>query len=660
MTVQSTTARADYQGNGATTQFAIPFYFLDPTHVEVLRTDSSTTPALVVTLALNSDYTVAGAGNQQGGALTTAVAPTATQTITVLRNVPQTQLTHYVPNDPFPAASHENALDQLTMAAQQMQEQVNRGLTLPAEDSSVVTPLPPAATRANKVLAFGPDGQPTVIVPASGSAADVMIQLAQPNGAGQVGFQQAAAGAGLRTQASKNGDVISARDFSGVVGDGVHDDTAGLQAFASYIVANKRAGYLPSGTYKISAPLNFPAGGSYSLRGENGGNTKIVQYANNVPILNMGSDLGAAACVNINVTDLELDFNTPQTSAYPNGVSILLNTSFFLNSFRRLRLSGWYGLRVKSGVTAPQNTVFDEIAGTAGIYGGLFDWTGTTSAGPNNVIGRVQVDARNAVGPLFNIKGVNFVIQSIEFLNCTNSPQLMVFQAGTDVVIHSMKMEVYSYTNPGSLFQISTNCNVRIEQFICYGTTGVFAPATGNFTLFVTDAGGQTGSFHIDFLSVIATTVGPNVYLIEGAVNPMRIAQLVTDGNPNWNLCNGSSSATPDTLQVGNWLLNSMSANLGDTNDVIALGGPNILNFETAFTAPRTVSLPGNSNNLHNGLYYEIRAYGAVNGANTLTIACNGTTKYTIAADKTVVRFVYRRAATAQAGWVMTKYETLP
>lgn len=144
MTIQSQTTRVDYTGNGATTNFPVPFYWLQDTDLLVIRTDNGFTPPTVATLALGTDYVVTGSGNQSGGSITTTVAPTATQKLSILRNVPFTQLTHYVPNDPFPAASHEQALDKLTMETQQLNEGLSRSITLPpnATDLSTNLPLP--------------------------------------------------------------------------------------------------------------------------------------------------------------------------------------------------------------------------------------------------------------------------------------------------------------------------------------------------------------------------------------------------------------------------------------------------------------------------------------------------------------------------------------
>jgi parallel beta-helix repeat protein len=152
LTVSTTTSRADYNGNGTTTAFAVPFYFLDNSHLTVLRTQIST--GVITTLALTTDYTVTGAGVPAGGTVTCLVAPTAGQKISILRNVPLTQLNTYVPNDPFPAASHEQALDKLTMEVQQLDEAIDRALTLPANTvaGSVSATLP--TPEANKFIGW--------------------------------------------------------------------------------------------------------------------------------------------------------------------------------------------------------------------------------------------------------------------------------------------------------------------------------------------------------------------------------------------------------------------------------------------------------------------------------------------------------------------------
>lgn len=161
MTVQATTSRADYTGNGSTTAFTVPFYFLDNTHVTVYLTVIAT--GATTTLVLGTDYTLTGAGVSSGGTVTMTVAPTSAQKLSVLRSVPLTQLIHYVPNDPFPAATHEQALDQLTMEVQQVNETLARSIKLSSTNTMTSTEFTvTAANRANKVLGFDSTGELSV------------------------------------------------------------------------------------------------------------------------------------------------------------------------------------------------------------------------------------------------------------------------------------------------------------------------------------------------------------------------------------------------------------------------------------------------------------------------------------------------------------------
>lgn len=151
MTVSSETAKVKYTGDGTTTTFPVPFYFLADAHLKVVILAAN----VETILTLNTDYTVSGAGNPAGGSITTTIAYGIYAQITIARNVPFTQETDYQPNDPFPAASHEEALDKLTMETQQLNEELSRSLTLPiSATASTELPMP----EANSVIAWNPTG----------------------------------------------------------------------------------------------------------------------------------------------------------------------------------------------------------------------------------------------------------------------------------------------------------------------------------------------------------------------------------------------------------------------------------------------------------------------------------------------------------------------
>lgn len=141
MTVSSTTSRTSYAGNGATTAFNVPFYFLADADLVVIRTTSG----IDTTLVLNTDYTVTGAGVPAGGTVTTTTAPAVGSTLTIYRDPPATQPVDYQPNDAFPAETHERALDRVTMLVQRDRDLITRSVRLPdgdASGASVVLPAP--------------------------------------------------------------------------------------------------------------------------------------------------------------------------------------------------------------------------------------------------------------------------------------------------------------------------------------------------------------------------------------------------------------------------------------------------------------------------------------------------------------------------------------
>ena len=126
MTVRSDQRKIIYQGNGTTTQFAVPFYFINNTDLQVSVNDGTTTTDLV----LGTDYTLTGAGVETGGTLTTAVPVASGSEIAILRTVAYKQEMDIPENDIFPSQNMERALDRLTMQTQQLAEQMDRAVTV--------------------------------------------------------------------------------------------------------------------------------------------------------------------------------------------------------------------------------------------------------------------------------------------------------------------------------------------------------------------------------------------------------------------------------------------------------------------------------------------------------------------------------------------------
>jgi hypothetical protein len=157
MTVSSTTTKNSYSGNGSTTTFAYGFKIFANTDLTVILRSALGAETVQT---LTTHYTVSNVGVDGGGNVVFVAAPASGVTVVIRRNMALTQSTDYVANDPFPAATHEDALDRLTFISQQIQEEVNRSIKLSRTNTMTSTEFTTsAADRANKILAFDTSGE---------------------------------------------------------------------------------------------------------------------------------------------------------------------------------------------------------------------------------------------------------------------------------------------------------------------------------------------------------------------------------------------------------------------------------------------------------------------------------------------------------------------
>jgi hypothetical protein len=160
MTVSSSTNRVSYSGNGTLTTFAYTFKVFDQGDLTVILRSSTGTETVQT---ITTHYTVTGVGDVGGGNVVFVTAPSATETVVILREQDLTQGLDLVPNDPFPAQSLEESLDKLTFMVQQHEEELGRAIkasrtnTLTGSEFTIS-----AADRANKVFAFDSSGDLSV------------------------------------------------------------------------------------------------------------------------------------------------------------------------------------------------------------------------------------------------------------------------------------------------------------------------------------------------------------------------------------------------------------------------------------------------------------------------------------------------------------------
>lgn len=147
MTISSTPAIVQYQGDNVSVTFTVPFYFQNSTDLVLTKRSSLGVDAVLV---IGTDYAVTGAGNTNGGSVTLNVAPKTgapNETLTIVADPIIQQQTHYLLQGLFPSTDTENALDLLTRIAQVVRRKEERSIRAPDADVNPVMALPSAAIR---------------------------------------------------------------------------------------------------------------------------------------------------------------------------------------------------------------------------------------------------------------------------------------------------------------------------------------------------------------------------------------------------------------------------------------------------------------------------------------------------------------------------------
>jgi hypothetical protein len=171
MTIAKTGSSASYAGDGTTVNFAFPYRFFDDTDLLVYRVDADGTSHLQT---VTTDYTVSNTGTEGGGTVTMVVSPATGTTLLIEREIPATQDVDYQNNDAFPAETHEEALDRLTLIDQQIARSDGLHITFPTGDTASPV-LPIVSDRANKLFGFGTDGEIQMVEGAGGSESGALF-----------------------------------------------------------------------------------------------------------------------------------------------------------------------------------------------------------------------------------------------------------------------------------------------------------------------------------------------------------------------------------------------------------------------------------------------------------------------------------------------------
>lgn len=123
MTISTTANRASYVGNGVTTVFPFAAPFVANTDLVVTETIGAGTPTV---LALNTDYTVTGAGSSSGGTVTRLVATANGTVLLIVRAVPFTQSSTWPNGTAFDGPTVEAAFDKAVMLVAQVSDRLDQ------------------------------------------------------------------------------------------------------------------------------------------------------------------------------------------------------------------------------------------------------------------------------------------------------------------------------------------------------------------------------------------------------------------------------------------------------------------------------------------------------------------------------------------------------
>lgn len=157
---KTTSARNDYIGNGARTEFPFTFEVLNEANSSTGKNYTLKVLVNDVEKTEDTDYTVSYDSSTRLGSITFTTAPASSAVITLLSQIALTQSTDYINigTGAFPADSHEGTVDKLTLIARELDEKIDRSILLPESSTLSNVTIPVSTANASKFITVNGDG----------------------------------------------------------------------------------------------------------------------------------------------------------------------------------------------------------------------------------------------------------------------------------------------------------------------------------------------------------------------------------------------------------------------------------------------------------------------------------------------------------------------
>lgn len=161
-TVPDVTNKITSSCNGSTTAFSFTFPIVDTSDLVVILRVTATGAETVLTETTH--YVVSATNNDysSGGTVTTVSTYLSGRTLTIIRNVPESQNADLEDSKVLRLADLVGAFDRLTLLVQDLEEELGRAIKIPRTET-INMELDVDITRASQYLGFDSSGAPTTL-----------------------------------------------------------------------------------------------------------------------------------------------------------------------------------------------------------------------------------------------------------------------------------------------------------------------------------------------------------------------------------------------------------------------------------------------------------------------------------------------------------------